>query len=418
MPSPNSKSKVRSASKPLKAPPPPIATSGQEIVLLAVTGMSPAILTETIWALAHPSHESGELPVIPHRVIVLTTAVGRWEIENGLFKPLARFGGISPWDALRAALEKEGHSLLGRLRFGSTQDDLRVFTTTNRNSGRTIELDDIRSPDDNEAAATFILEQLRGLVEDPDKTVIASLAGGRKTMGALLYACFSLIGRDSDRLTHVLVNEPFDQTREFFFPGQPGGTLSLRDGTAVRPETARLELADVPFVPLRQLFRRELGRPAGGFMRLVEACRAGVRERLSESIRLTIERSRAEIDVNGSRLKLAPREHLLLLFLAVRAKNGEPAFAKQNEALGALNEFRDALMAEAPANDWSDWRKSDSIKTLKFNSDGDQDIRRALSSLREKIKDMGGDASVFESCLPMRGRFSLDMPAPLIFIKP
>jgi len=32
-------------------------------------------------------------------------------------------------------------------------------------------------------------------------------------MGALLYAALSLLGRPQDRLTHVLVNEPFDNRR-------------------------------------------------------------------------------------------------------------------------------------------------------------------------------------------------------------
>jgi hypothetical protein len=292
---------------------------------------------------------------------------------------------------------------------------VRVFTTASGTSGRTIELDDIRTPADNEAAANFILEHLRGFVEDPDKTVIASLAGGRKTMGALLYSCFSLIGRDSDRLTHVLVSEPFDQLRDFFFPGQPGGELANREGGVFQPAAARVELANVPFVPLRQLFRRELGRSAGGFMRLVEACRAGVRERLGESVRLTIERSRPEIEVNGQPLKLAPREHLLLLFLANRTKNGEPPFGMQKDALDALNEFRNALRAGAPKDDWADWRQTDSLKAPVAD---DQDIRRALSSLREKIVGGGGDAALLAACLPERGRFSLDMPASLIFLKP
>jgi CRISPR-associated protein (TIGR02584 family) len=390
------------------------AGAESEIILLAVTGMSPAILTETVWALAHPAKGSGDEPLIPHRVIVLTTTAGRREIESGLFAPLPRFGDVAAWESLRKALAAEGYELQGRLRFGTTPDDLRVFTTADRASGRTVELDDIRTPADNEAAATFILEQVRGLVEDPDKTVIASLAGGRKTMGALLYACFSLIGRDRDRLTHVLVSEPFDQTRAFFFPGQPGGDLTARDGSPLQPNAARVELADVPFVPLRNLFRRELGRPAGGFMRLVEACRAGVRERLSESIRLTVERSRPEIEANGNRLKLAPREHLLMLFLATRTKNGEPAFAMQKEALDSLNEFREAVRAEAGADDRADWRLTDSLKS-KFEDD--QDIRRALSSLRDKVQSLGGNAVALGTCLPERGRFSLDMPAGSIIIK-
>ena len=152
---------------------------------------------------------------------MLTTTAGRREIESGLFAPLARFGGVCAWEALRTALAAGGHDVDGRLRFGTTPDDLRVFTTTDHMSGRTVELEDIRSPADNEDAANFLLQQVRGLVEDPDKTLIASLAGGRKTMGALLYACFSLLGRESDRLTHVLVSEPFDQTRGFFSPASP-----------------------------------------------------------------------------------------------------------------------------------------------------------------------------------------------------
>jgi CRISPR-associated protein (TIGR02584 family) len=385
-----------------------------EIVLLAVTGMSPAVITETVWALAHPAAGGGEEPVLPHRVVVLTTAVGRREVESQLFTPRPGFGGVAVWDALRAALAAEGFDLTGRLRFGTTPDDIRVFTTSDPGIGRTIELDDMRTPADNEAAASFILEQVRGFVEDPDKVVIASLAGGRKTKSALLYACFSLLGRDTDRLTHVLVSEPFDQLREFNFPAQPGGPLKHRDGTAHDPAGARIEIADVPFVPLRYLFPRELGRPAGGFMRLVESCRAGVRARVAEGLRLTVERSRPEIEINGSRLRLAPREHLVILFLAERAKNGEPTLALQKDSLDPLNEFRVHLLGEAPKGDWSDWRRADSLKTPME----EQDLRRALSSLREKIQSLGGDAAALATCLPERGRFSLDVPAELIFLKP
>ena len=385
-----------------------------EIVFLAVTGMSPAVITETLWALAHPPADTGEAPLLPHRIVVLTTTAGRREVEAQLFTPRSSFGGVAVWDAFRASLAAEGFELAGRLRFGTTPDDIRVFTTSDRSSGRTVELDDMRTPADNEAAASFILEQVRGFVEDPDKVVIASLAGGRKTMSALLYACFSLIGRDTDRLTHVLVSEPFDQLREFNFPTQPGGSLKHRDGTAHDPAAARIEIADVPFVPLRYLFPRELGRPAGGFMRLVESCRAGVRARVAEGLKLTVERSRPEIEINGSRLRLAPREHLVLLFMAERAKNGEPAFALQKDGLDALGEFRTELAREAPKDDWSDWRRTDSLKA----AIEEQDLRRALSSLREKIQSLGGDAAALATCLPARGRFSLDMPGPLIFLKP
>lgn len=385
--------------------------------LLAVTGMSPAVLTETLWALAHEPE-----PVIPARVIVVTTSDGRRQLETQLFTPDPRLGDRCPWDALRHALEQRGHDLTGRLRFGATGDDLRVITATDPATGRTRELPDLRTPADNEAAADFLLEQVRAIVENPDTPLIASLAGGRKTMGALLYACMTLLGRETDRLTHVLVSEPFETLRGFWFPGQPGGPLPLPAQSAgsvpsvssVHPATAIIQLADVPFVPLRNLFRRELGRPAGRFGALVESCREQVRRAAGEGIHLTVEQSRCEIEVNDTRVKLAPREHLVLLFLATRAKNGEPAFGAYCEALDALNEFRETLRATASPRDFSDWRHGDSLNS-KF--DDDQELRRAVSALREKLRQAGGNAPLLAPSLPEKGRFSLAVPGPQIIFR-
>jgi len=289
-----------------------------EIVLLAVTGMSPAILTETVWALA-----TAPKPLIPSRVIALTTTAGRAEIKRQLFDPHPRFGGKSAWDSLREVLKARGVGLEGSLRFGQTPDDIRVITTADPATGHSQELPDIRTPSENEAAANFLLEQVRVIVENPDTHLIASIAGGRKTMGALLYACLTLMGRETDRLTHVLVNEPFDTLREFYFPEQPGGSLMDREGRSHDPRKARLELADVTFVALRNLFVRELGQPAGTFSRLVDLCRANVRRSAGEHLRLEIETARPVSVINGRRLELAPREHLALLFFAHRAKRGE-----------------------------------------------------------------------------------------------
>jgi CRISPR-associated protein (TIGR02584 family) len=372
--------------------------------------MSPAVLTETVWALAHENP-----PLLPARVIVVTTAQGRQEIERQLFSPLPRFGGQTAWEALRAALVAKGHDLSGRLRFGTTADDVRVITVADGPSQRTRELSDLRIPADNEAAADFLLEQLRSLVENPDTQLVASLAGGRKTMGALLYACFTLVGRDDDRLTHVLVNEPFDQLREFFFPAQPGGSIQDRAGARHRPQAARIELADVPFVALRHLFRREFGRSAGSFLRLVESCRAEVRERVGESIRLTLERSRPEGNVNGRRLTLPPREHLLLLFLAGRARAGQPAFPSQKDAVDPLNLVRRELCASSPGNDCPDWRRNESLQ----RELDDMDIRRALANLRAKLQNLGGAATALAACLPSgRGYFALQLPPTSIELKP
>lgn len=66
-------------------------------------------------------------------------------------------------------------------------------------------------------------------------------------MGALL-RLLTLSGRETDRLTHVLVNDPYDTLPDFFFPAQPGGPIPSRLGAPVDPSDARIELADVPLV--------------------------------------------------------------------------------------------------------------------------------------------------------------------------
>jgi len=176
-----------------------------------------------------------------------------------------------------------------------------------------------------------------------------------------------------------------------------------------------VDLADVPFVPLRNLFKRELGKTAGRFGALVESCREEIRRQAGENIRLILEQSRPELEVNGTRLKLAPREHLVLLFLATRAKQGEPPSGSYSEALDPVNEFREELRQTRPDRDLSDWRYGDGVKN---SFDDDQELRRAISSIRDKLRRAGGNALDLVPCLPERGRFSLEVPGPLIEIKP
>jgi len=449
---PSAKSVARQATPPSAfglaqsaGPKPEIRNPKPEIVLLAVTGMSPAVLTETVWALAH----EGE-PVIPDRVIVVTTASGRDCLERELLTPLPAFGSRTVWQALRDQIVPAA-ALLADPTSGSrlhpgvpplTLESPRVISAPDPTTGRTRELADLRSPSDNEAAADFLLEQVRAIVENPDTRLIASLAGGRKTMGALLYACLTLVGRETDRLTHVLVNEPFENQRGFWFPGQPdsrtesrrqkaatraahreactGSTETPASGHPAKPEPRNpqsdipvVELADVPFVPLRNLFQRELGRPAGRFAVLVEACREQVRQHAGEQVRLVVEQRRPEIDVNGTRVRLAPREHLVLLFLATRAKRSDPPYLAQKEGLADLNQFRNDLRAAAPVNDFADWRHGDTLKS----DVEDQELRRALASLRGKLRVAGGNAYLLVPCLPTKGRFSLAVPGPLIQVK-
>lgn len=223
--------------------------------LIAVTGLSPAIVTETIWRLAQEKPRA-----IPSRVTFITTGVGAGKLKEQLFTPVASFEGKTTWQALRAALKAKDDELIA--------EDPRIIGVANKKTGTFDPLDDIQTPEQNTLAAGFILEEVRRVVENPDTRLIASIAGGRKTMGALLHAAMTLIGRETDRITHVLVSAPYETMPGFFFPGQPGPALKDRDGKEHAPAKAQVQLADVPFVPLRNRFE-DLRDMPGSFSGLV-----------------------------------------------------------------------------------------------------------------------------------------------------
>lgn len=293
----------------------PAALDDRPTILLAVTGESPAVLTETVWALAHE-----QPPVLPVRVVVVTTTVGAARLEAELLAPSPAFAGRSPWHALRDQLlagRTDGDSFL-------VLEPVRIIAGPADVVGRARLLDDLRTRADNALAADFILEQVRGITANPDTRLVASIAGGRKTMGALLYAAMTLVGRETDRLTHVLVNAPFDQRLDppFFFPSRPPKRHRIVGRDESKPahlsSRARIELADVPFVPLRNAFD-DLRAPVGGFAGLVARYSSELLRRTDHTPTFAFDESRPAILLDGHRIDLTPKEAPPRLQLAILA---------------------------------------------------------------------------------------------------
>lgn len=371
----------------------------ERVVLLAVTGMSPAVLTETVWALSRE-----EPPVIPDRVIVITTIGGRAALIDTLLRKRPEFNHRSPWDALRDDIQQHAGGIGERLRFGSTGDDIRVITTRDATSGQSIELEDLRSTQENSSVADFILETVRSLVENPDTRLLASLAGGRKTMGALLYACMNLIGREDDRLFHVLVSNPYESSRlepPFFFPTQDPQTLFISSGKSVQAADALIDLPEVPFIPLRKLFERDLGERPGSFNALIQSCQEGVLERSADQMDLKIFLSKKEMIVCGKRIELGPREMIVMVALAKRCLLSEPPIDGFHRA---IEEWVNPVRREI-AGRQTGWQSAESI-----GADMDESaLRRVLSDIRSKLRAMHCHAMI--DFLPRRGHFALDLPA-------
>ncbi|MEQ8819025.1 MAG: CRISPR-associated ring nuclease Csm6 [Sumerlaeia bacterium] len=129
-----------------------------------------------------------------------------------------------------------------------------------RSSKKGIELDDIRTSEDNEAIADWMLSEVREACGADDKSEVhASLAGGRKTMSFLLGAAMQLCARPQDRLYHVLVPPEFE-VRGFYFPracSSKESLLEVRGGGTIDAAKATVDLAEVPFVRLAPLLTGE-----------------------------------------------------------------------------------------------------------------------------------------------------------------
>lgn len=325
--------------------------------LLAVTGLSPAIVTETLWALA--TRED----LRPHRVGFITTTVGAERLESSLFTPRPEWHDRSVWDELRRRLGAAPDELIAELP--------QVITLADGSSGRAQPLADIRTPAENDAAAEFIFARVWDIVRDRDQRLFASIAGGRKTMGALLHAAVSLIGREDDRLSHVLVNPPFDTLPGFFFPDQPDCPLLDREGRALETANADIQLADIPFVPLRNRFR-ELDDLPASFL----ALRSNLSERLKRDaerpVTLHIDHDRGELEVDGTTFRLRPRALVVLdLILRCNEKNQIPP----DQATAA--EVYDKLRTKNP----------DCFGPHHFHGLAAEDIRRELNHIRSKLRD-------------------------------
>lgn len=209
--------------------------SKRKKVLVCVTGMTPQIVTETLYVLMVERAEWID------EIRVMTTLDGRNQLLSTL---------LDPEGGQFFAFCREFGFDSSRIKF----DETTIWLLRSSDSM----LRDIRTESDNVQAGNQICELVRTLTSDPETTLYASVAGGRKTMGIFLTTALQLFGRVQDRLSHVLVSEDFETHPDFFYIPPHPRELEIKDrfGTVVKRVStteARIFLADIPFIRLRGL---------------------------------------------------------------------------------------------------------------------------------------------------------------------
>lgn len=274
-------------------------------ILLAVTGLSPQVITETLYALHQNSRKVDEIHVI-------TTRSGKEKIYSELI------GGRQGY--FYRYLEEYGFGKNAIL-FG--HEYVHVVTDKYGN-----ELDDILNAHDNERLLSKCLELSFQFTGEKDTTVFFSVAGGRKTMSSCLSLAAQLYGRPRDRLYHVLVSPEFESNRNFFYPSRKSRQIELHDyqGQPYFKETkfARITLIHIPFVSIRsRLSSDQLNEPkdpATLMLSLIKEEEAG----------LTVNLISRKIIFKTLELDMMPSHMALYAFFAMRKKE----CAKQTEGCG------------------------------------------------------------------------------------
>ena len=269
-------------------------------LLLAVVGLTPQVVTETLFALI----VGQQYPFIPTRLKLITTGNAYSRLHAQLLDDKN--------GKLYAFARDYAPELLPRI------SDTEIVVLRDAQER---ELPDIASADDSTAAADQIIEIVREATRAHDRAICASIAGGRKSMGFLLGYAMSLFGRPQDRLSHVLVNKPFQDQPAFFYPPpQSQLILASPDASPVSTDEARITLTDIPFLRLRETLPDWLLTRHSGFAETIADAQGEL-----APVRLTLCVAQSELRCAGESLRLSPVEFAFAWWLAEKWLEERPA---------------------------------------------------------------------------------------------
>ena len=266
-------------------------------ILVAVTGLSPQVVTETLYALALQHRPA----FIPTEIHLITTREGAERARLSLlsespggFHQLRKDYDLPPIDF----------------------DEQRIHVLADAAGNA---LDDIRTPADNGVAADLITSLVRELTADPESALHVSIAGGRKTMGFFIAYALTLFGRPQDRLSHVLVSPPFESSYQFFYPTPYPKVIEVGNRQLADTATAQVTLAEIPFVSLRHGLPASLLEGQASYNEAVDAAKRSL-----GPASLRVDLKRRCVTAAGVEFHMAPAPLAMLALFVRRRLEGDP----------------------------------------------------------------------------------------------
>lgn len=362
-------------------------------ILLAVSGLTPQIVTETLYALALQQTE----PYIPSEIHLLSTQEGAARAKllllsehPGWFHRICReyeLSGIHfPESNIHVISDKSGYPL-----------------------------QDIRTAEDNRCAADFITEHLRKLTSDAESSLHVSLAGGRKTLGFYAGYALSLFGRPQDRLSHVLAPTDYEFSTDFFYPTRRREVIEGKDKKPLDASEASLTLAEIPFVRMRHGLPENLLCGSSSFSEVVRAA-----NQTMGPAELTIDQRSCKIRAAGKVFQMRRAAVAMLSVFARRALKGDGPLAAPSKGVEDhdwsrmyFRELRRCVDDEGDLNRLT-------LDSLERGMDGDQ-FSMQLSRLQSTLRKALGPAAtpyLIDNGGTRPGKFHCKLPSSSIHFVP
>lgn len=207
-------------------------------ILLSVVGLSPQIITETLYAIYQAGKDINE-------IVVITTSQGKEKIYSNLLagKDGSFYKFLNEYDI-------PTNSIL------FNHDSIHVICDEHGNS-----ISDLTNEDENRYLLKLCLEITFNLTNSDEIAIFFSVAGGRKTMSSCLTLAAQLYGRPQDRLCHVLISPEFESNHNFYYPPKINKSVKLKNknGEIFYKNTkyAKVNLVNIPFISIRKYLTNE-----------------------------------------------------------------------------------------------------------------------------------------------------------------
>ena len=192
-------------------------------------------------------------------------------------------------------------------------------------------LRDLLTVKENQAAVKIVFKLIRDLTTDDQTRLIASVAGGRKTMSVIVGQAMQFYAREQDLLTHVIVEDCIIGVKDFFYPTPISKKVKIK-GKIVDYHDVKIYLDEIPFIRLRPILGNFLMESTEtSLISLVKSAQEQIEDML-KPIKISINQKAKQLSITGELVNLPAKNlaiYILLLKLRMtkyKSDNNEPGY--------------------------------------------------------------------------------------------